>query len=370
MRKTTLVFAGFPLLAVLHLPVAAEPAPDKAAGPAPEAKGDAAPPESPARREPSGGRDEGDRGARGGWSERLLESYRDRLELTPEQAGKIREFLAESRKKRDEAHDAEEARIREVLTDAQRTKLEELRRSRGRGFGERASGERGGSESAPSSGRSSPFGGRWIGSLMEDIQRDLNLTAEQREKVDGIVQGAIEAGRARFEEMARGGFQNLDRQALRTEMEKLFDETSEKVKATLAPEQQEKYAKRLEDRRRVFQGFFRRGDERPSPQERVTRALDALHVEDPEENKAVKALLEHVAKLQDEASEFDRTSRDKARDLLKADGINDEAIGQRVDEIRKSRRAAEDRLRDAENELRQVTTARQELTLIQLGLLR
>lgn len=353
MRKTTLCLSGVLLAATPFVTRAEDAAPAKPAdGGDPAAKRDEAAP----AREPGSGRDEG----AGGWSERLLDQYRDRLNLSTEQAGKIREVLSESRKRRDEARQEADARVREILTDAQRGKFEELRRGgRDRGPGGAGPG-----------GSGMPFAARWLAPAIEDLQRELKLTDEQRQKVDAIVQASLDGARARFEESSRSGFQGLDRQALRGEFEKLFEDTSEKIKPLLTAEQQEKYAKRVEERRKVFQGFMRRGDERPSPQDRVNRALEALKIDDPDESKAVKALLAHVAQLQDEMADFDRSARDKARDMLKTDGISEETISQRVEDLRTSRRAIEGRLDAAESELRQITSSRQELALIQLGLLR
>lgn len=336
----------------LALPLAAEPAPAPAPETAPAAKPEAEPLPS-------------------SWYDRLIDRYRERLNLTDEQVGSIRQILTDTRKRAERSRQQTETAVREVLNDTQKAKLDELQKS------DRSVGPFSGSAGTPgrdghSGGSPSRFGGgRWFGPSADDLQRDLALTDEQREKVDAILRAAMEGVRARIEEArAGGGPPAFDWQAMRTEIEKLFNENAEKIKAVLTPDQQEKFGKLVEDRRRMMQGLLRRGDEHVPPEERAARAMEALKIEDAEEGKAVKTLVARVAKLQDDLTELDRTVRDKARDLLKAEGMTDDAVETKLQDLRKERRAVDEPLQHAQDELRQVVSPKQELALIQLGLLK
>jgi Spy/CpxP family protein refolding chaperone len=286
----------------------------------------------------------------GGPPDRTLERFRERLELTPEQTEKARVILGEARQKEEEARQKTDARIREILTDAQRPKFDELQKSRDAG-GPRPGGTH----------------NRWMGPSPEDLQRELDLAPEQREKIGALIESAADAVRKRFEEARAGNFQGVDWGAVRTEAERLFTETSEKVKAILTPEQQVRYAKLIEERNRLVQNVFRRTE---TPADRVARSMEALKIKDPDEATAVKALVTRVVKLQGDLADADRGARDRARDLLKAEDAKDEILQERLGAQRKDRRALEDQLLKAQKELGEVVTVRQELELIQLGILR
>jgi hypothetical protein len=287
--------------------------------------------------------------------------YRERLALAPDQEEKVRAVLAESRKRQDEARTEQDARLRALLTDAQRSKLDEM--SRGREGGEGRWGGRGdGRDSGPpwGSGR-----GGIIGASVDDLQRELGLDADQREKVAAVVQEAMDRARARFEEFRSKGPRGGDwLQQIRSDMEKQVAETSQKVKAVLKTEQVEKFDRFMKDRRPpggVWQG--------PPPDDRAARALDALKIADPDQAAAAKGLLARVARLQADLSAADRAARDKVRELTKAEGTEDDALARQIEELRVARRALEDQLRRAQDELRQGRTPRQDAELLLQGFL-
>jgi len=331
--NTTLVRAGFLLACALPVSAEAQPPPPTPAPQAPAAD----PPKAPKEGEPSP-------------ADRHLERYRERLALTPEQVDKVRAILAEATRREEESRKETEARIRELLTEAQRPRLDEMQK-------------------APEAGgpRGSPPPGRWMGPSIDDLQRDLALTPEQREKVTGLIQAAADAARKRFEEARAGGLQNLDWGAIRAEAEKLTTETTEKIRDLLTAEQQPAYAKLVEERSRILRHVFRRPE---TPADRVARAMEALKIASADEAAAVKSLVTRIAQLQGDLADLDRASRDQARDLLKAEGTADAALAERLAARRRDRQALEDRLRKTQEELGQVVTVRQELELVQLGLLR
>jgi Spy/CpxP family protein refolding chaperone len=330
--NTTLVRAGF--LMACALPVSAE-APPPPLSPVPPAP--AADPKAPKEGEPSP-------------VDRHLERYRERLALAPEQVDKVRAILAEAARREEASRKETEDRIRELLTEAQRPRLDEMQK-------------------APEAGgpRGAPAPGRWMGPSIDDLQRELALTSEQREKAAALIQAAADAARKRFEEARAGGLQNLDWGAIRAEAEKLYSETTERIRDLLTPEQQPKFAKLVEERSRILHHVFRRPE---TPAERVAHAMEALKIASADEAAAVKSLVTRTAQLQGELADLDRAARDQARDLLKAEGTTDAALAERMAARRRERQALEDRLRKSQEELGQVVTVRQEMELVQLGLLR
>jgi Spy/CpxP family protein refolding chaperone len=209
--------------------------------------------------------------------------------------------------------------------------------------------------------------GRWMGPTLEDLQRELNLTPEQRGAVGGYLQSAVEAVRKRFEEARASGFQDLDWAAIRAEAEKLHGETREKILGALTPEQRPRYLALTEERTKWLQSFFRRGE---TAAERVDRAMLALKIQDADETRAVKALVARVVQLQGDLSQLDRAAHDQIHALQKTEGLADETIRERLASQRKERRALEEALRKRQGELGEVLTAHQEMELVHQGILR
>jgi Spy/CpxP family protein refolding chaperone len=213
---------------------------------------------------------------------------------------------------------------------------------------------------------------RWLGASVDDLQKELELSADQRAKIDEIVKEVGDSIRARFEQARNsggGGGGRPDFQSMRTEMEKVTTDAQAKVKGVLTAAQQEKYTKFVADRR--AQSEARREEDRKASAERhVTRAMEALKIADAQEAEAVKSLVARVVKLQSDISTFDRTSRDKVGEVLKSDGITDEAVEERLKALRTERKALEDQLQKTQSELAKVLTAKQEAELFRQEILR
>ena len=330
MIQTTPARVGF--LLACAIPVWAEGPPSDSAGPVPAP---APTPPSPVPPPPA--------------PDRQLERYRERLSLTPEQAERVRGILDASRQQEEASRKKAESQIRELLTEGQRAAYDEMQKSPDGGGSRRGSS------------------GRWMGPSLEDLQRELDLTPEQHEQIGAHIQSAIDVVRKRFEEARAGGFQETDWVAIRAEAEKLYNETSEKVKAALTPDQLPRYAKLLEERSRILRHVFRRPE---TPAERVARAMEALKIGAADEAAAVKYLVEQIVARQGELAEHDRLAREQVGELLKAEGQEEKAVRDRLLALRRDRQALEDRRQKTQQELNQVVTVRQELELIQLGLLR
>jgi Spy/CpxP family protein refolding chaperone len=210
---------------------------------------------------------------------------------------------------------------------------------------------------------------RWLGASVDDLQKELNLTEDQRAKIDGIVKEVSDSIRARFEQARNNGGGGGGFQDMRAEMEKTTTDAQAKVKGVMTPEQQEKYTKLVTDRR--AQSDARREEDRKASNERhVTRAMEALKIANAQEAEAVKSLVARVVKLQGDISTLDRTSRDKVGEILKSDGISDEAVEGRLKGLRAERKALEDQLLQTQAELGKVVSAKQEAELFRQEILR
>jgi Spy/CpxP family protein refolding chaperone len=214
-------------------------------------------------------------------------------------------------------------------------------------------------------GRGGGMISRMIGGSLDDLQKELNLTPEQKEKINGIIDQTGETVRAKFEQARNGG----DWGAMRTEMEKITNEAIDKVKGTLNPEQTEKFTKFVDERRNRMDSIGR-GDRGGSPEQRVSRAMESLKIADATEAEAVKSLVAKIVKLQGDIMTSDRTAREKAGEILKSEGMADDALEARLKEFRTQRKALDDQLLQAQEELRKVVSARQEVELFRQSLLR
>ena len=221
-------------------------------------------------------------------------------------------------------------------------------------------------------GRGSTRGGgssRWLGMSVDDMQKELDLTASQREQIDAIVKEVGDAMRARFEQARNNGGGGGGFDAIRAEMEKAGAEALTKVKGVMTADQQEKYTKLVADHR--AQDETRRNEERAASAERdVTRAMTALKIANAQEAEAVKSLVARVVKLQGDIRTFDRASRDKVGEILRSEGISDETVEERLKGLRTERKALEDQLLKTQEELSKVVSAKQEAELYRMEILR
>lgn len=270
--------------------------------------------------------------------EMMVRNLREQLKLTEEQTNQIRDVLKQLEKERQE-------KIKSHLTDEQKKAYDEYLKNGGRDGG--AFRQRGGM-----------FGGFGADQLKEP----LGLNDEQVEKLRGV----IDAWTAEMRKKMEGGNFNW-----REEMPKLLEELGNKIKEHLTPEQKEKFDKFVQERMRGFGGFGGRDGERRRPpvEERANRTIEQLKIADDKERAVILDLLTKALKARDASEDYEREYRDKVRELTRAE-LSEEALEARLNELREERKKREKDLAASRKELAEVVTFRQELILIEQGILK
>jgi hypothetical protein len=258
--------------------------------------------------------------------DREVEMLKRRLELSDEQAAKVRELLKESREK-----------IKSLLNDDQKRRFDE---PRGEGRGGRMM-----------------MGGMPSG---RDLKEPLGLTDEQVEKADKILQEMGDEIRNYWQKRREGGEGGDPGE----DMRKFRDKGVEKLKGILTDEQKEKLDKLMQER-----GWGGGGREERPVGERVKEVMDALKVADAGEADAVKAAVTKVIEAQRKAQTVQRESRQQIEELARNTELSDEGIESRLGQIRDARKKAQADVREAQKALREIVSYRQEVTLMRMGIL-
>lgn len=282
--------------------------------------------------------------------ENQVNRLKEQLKLTDDQATKIREILVQNEKEREE-------KIAGLLNDDQKKLYEEQRRN-----GRQNPGPGGG-------GR----GGRnFLGGFgIDQLKEELSLNEEQTAKIKDIVDKFREDAQKKMDELRERGFRGFNWQE---EVTKALTDLGNKIKEHLTPDQKEKFDKIVEERTR----FMRPGGggerpnrfvQRPPIEERTKQAMDALKIADGPERAAVQELVTKVLRAKDEAEDYDREYREKVRDLARGE-LGEEALEEKLREFRDERKKREKALSAAQRDLNENVTFRQEVLLIEHGLLR
>src|SRR5206468_10596779 len=112
------------------------------------------------------------------------------------------------------------------------------------------------------------------------------------------------------------------------------------------------------------------GPQRQSPEERASRVVEALKIEDSKDQAAVKNSLVKVLEAEQALREYDRESRGKVEEINRDSSLSDEQVAAKLNEIRSARLEKDKAHKTAQKELREVVSARQEVELIRQGVLR
>jgi len=273
--------------------------------------------------------------------DRSLNRYKESLRLTEEQSAKAREII----KKQQED-------LKSLLTDEQKTRYDEMLRG---GGGGRGTADRGGPPGQ--AGR-----GGWFPST-DDLKSKLGLSDEQVTKINEMRDG--------IREEMRKMFQNRENRPGPDALEKLRTETTAKMRDLLTEEQKPKFDEALKSVQTPGAGgTFGGGRGGNSVDERVTRAMEVLKFEKPEEADAVKGLVRKVVELQEKVETTLRENRGKLDEILKDAALSDDAVGDKLNELRKPGKEFEKQLADARAKLVEVISSRQEIELLRRGVLR
>jgi Spy/CpxP family protein refolding chaperone len=277
--------------------------------------------------------------------DRQVNRLKEQLRLTDEQAAKARDIV---KKQQDD--------IKGLLTDEQKPRYEESLRGGGRGNGNNP----GAGNNNP--GRGNQGRGGWFPST-DDLKSKLGLSDEQVTKINEMRDG--------IREEMRKMFQNRENRPGPDALEKLRTETTAKMRDLLTDEQKPKFDEALKSVQTPGAGgTFGGGRGGNSVDERVTRAMEALKFEKPEEADAVKGLVRKVVELQEKVETTLRENRGKLDEILKDTALSDDAVGDKLNEIRKPGKEFEKQLADARAKLVEVISSRQEIELLRRGVLR
>jgi hypothetical protein len=286
--------------------------------------------------------------------ERAVQRLKDQLTLTDEQIPKVREII---KKERDD--------VKSVLTDAQKTTYDQAGGARGN----RPGANNQGNNNAPG-GFGNLRGGATLPST-NDLKTALTLTDEQVTKVNEARDAARQELRTFFQNRGRGNNQNLA-QDWAAFQEKSKEETVKKIREILTDEQKPKFEEALKafaanpPPAPTFGGGTRGG----TIDERVTRVMDTLKIEDAKEAEAIKGLVKKVMEQMDKLDAYQRESRTKIDDTAKNKDLSDTAVGDKIAEILKGSHEIEKDLAGARKALTEVVSNRQELELLRRGILK
>lgn len=267
--------------------------------------------------------------------EMMVNRMKEQLKLTDEQAAKVKEVLIQAEKERND-------KVKALLSEEQQKAFDEMQRNP---FGGGGRGER--------------RGGMLGGFSADQLKEPLGLTDEQMPKIKEV----IDTWSADLQKkMREPGFD------WRNGWQALLTELGDKIKEHLTPEQKEKFDKWAEERTRGFnfggQGRDRGG--RPTPEERAKRVMETLKSEDAE----LTALVLAVLKAREASEDYDREYRDKIRELSRSTELSEEALEQRLTELRDQRRKLDKELSSARVALAEKVTFKQEVSLVEMNVLK
>lgn len=271
--------------------------------------------------------------------DRQVSRLKDQLRLTDEQAGKAREML---KRQQDD--------LKSILTDEQKPRYDEMLRGGGGRGGNNAQGGPGGAR------------GGWFPSS-DDLKARVGLSDEQVSKVNEI--------RDSIREEMRKMFQDRNNRPGPEAFEKIREDSTKKIRELLNDEQKAKFDEVLKSVPTPgAPGGDRGGRGGGNIDDRVARAMEVLKFEKPEEADAVKGLVRKVIELQEKAELAQRENRTKLEELQRDAALSDEAVGDKLGEMRKGSKELEKQLADARAALSDVLSARQEVDLMRRGVLR
>ncbi len=274
--------------------------------------------------------------------ERSVQRWREQLRLTDEQVPKVREIV---KKQYDD--------LRAVLTDEQKPRLED--------------GGRGRSGSSGQGGSGGSSRGGWYPST-DELKTQLGLSEEQVTKINEVRDGVREEMRNFFQN--RGG--RPPGQDIQAAMEKIRADATAKMREVLTDEQKPKFDEALKAYQAQPQAPSDGGRGRggSGSEDRVNRAMEVLKISDAAEAKAVRSVVKKVVDAMEKLDAAQREARTAFEETSRNSDLSDEAVGDKLTEVRKNLKDLEKELAVARQALAEIVTNRQELELLRRGVLR
>ena len=276
--------------------------------------------------------------------ESRVDRLRDQLRLTVEQLPKVREIV---KKEMDD--------LKAILTDEQKPRLEDGGRGRGGPQGQGGGGR-----------------GGWYPST-DELKTQLSLTDEQVTKLNEIRDGVRQEMRNYFQN--RGG--RPPGQDLQAAMEKMRTDTTAKMREVMKDDAQKA---KFDEALKAYQaqqptpgadgGQGRGGRGGSNVDDRVNRAMEVLKITDAKEAEAIRSVVKKVAEAMEKLDTAQREARTKFEEASRNTELSDEAVGDKLTEVRKGIKDLEKELAVARQELADIVTNRQELELLRRGILR
>lgn len=288
-------------------------------------------------------------------AQQRAEWLKNQLNLTDEQIQKVTQIYKDATEAEKKVETDRQAKIREALTDDQKKKYDELLATMNR-------------PRTPLSGLESMMDG-WA----DTLKRELSLDDATLQKIKPIIDEFRKKLQERVEKLRQEGFQGLN---WGEEMQKFRDgvkEAGDKVKEHLTPEQKEKFDKLAERFQQGGMGGFGPGGGRrgpPTPEERAGQVMEQLKIADATEAAAVRTALLKVLETEQALREYERDSRGKMMEISRDNALTEEQVNTRLNELKKGRQERDRAHKDAQMALRDIVTARQEVTLSLQGVFR
>jgi hypothetical protein len=208
----------------------------------------------------------------------------------------------------------------------------------------------------------------------------LSLTEEQATSIKPIVDEWSAGLQKRMDDLRGGGFQGLNFGAEIQKFQESLRQVLDRIKEQLTPDQKPRVDAlydRLTGWTRMIPALQDAGrgpgpgqPPRPSPEERLKRALEALRIDREEERTAIRDLIARVLKAQQDLEDFGRESRERLSRAARNGELSDAAVEDSLKEFQEERKKKEKELSNLQKQLAEVVNNRQEIELIVQGILK
>jgi Spy/CpxP family protein refolding chaperone len=197
---------------------------------------------------------------------------------------------------------------------------------------------------------------------VDRLKETLSLTDEQAEKIRGINDEYRSAIRDYFRNARRNG---MGPENARDDMQRARERLNEKVKDVLTDEQKPKFDAWIKDGGESRE----RGSREPTPEARIKLAMDALKIEDQEQEEKIRALVTEVVQAQTALRQFDTELRGKIEKLMADHGLSEASLSEKLKEMEDERQKLSAAVREVQSKLTEAVTIRMKASLMSAGIL-